>query len=319
MAAIRENILINAGVRDAFLDGVTALDAELPGLRASDLAQFLTNNNLPLGMSGIEQDISTYDLFVFWHVIAMSLPLPPGNAAHSGPIFLPWHRMFMIRLEQEFQRVLGDPDFGLPYWDWAEDGELAPVQQWQATLWTDDWLGESRGRVRTGAMGNLRVRLAQDAFTGELVSVTPRQLERAAGLSSLSPSLPTKDDVVGARDQTVYDQSPWSQSVSGHRNVLEGWVDGPQLHNRVHVWIGGDMGPGTSPNDPVFFLNHCNVDRIWEAWMSQNGPVYAPGAGDGPAGHRLDSAMAALLGAALTPADVLDPAQWYAYDTLSVA
>lgn len=319
MASIRENILVNAGVRDAFLDGIAALDAERPGLRASDLAQFLANNNLPLAMRGIEQDVSTYDLFVFWHVVAMRLPLPPGNAAHSGPIFLPWHRMFLLRLEQEFQRVLGDPDFGLPYWDWAEDGELPAVQQWQASLWTGDWLGEARGRVRTGPMGSLRVRLAQDTFTGDLVSVTPRELERAAGLDTRVPNLPTKADVAVARDQTVYDQFPWSQGAAGHRNVLEGWVSGPQLHNRVHVWIGGDMGPGTSPNDPAFFLNHCNVDRIWEAWMSQNGTVYAPGAGEGPAGHRLDSTMAAILGAALTPADVLDPAQWYSYDTLSVA
>ena len=35
------------------------------------------------------------------------------------------------------------------------------------------------------------------------------------------------------------------------------------MHNLVHRWVGGSMGPGTSPNDPVFFLHHCNVDRIW--------------------------------------------------------
>src|SRR5829696_1697483 len=43
------------------------------------------------------------------------------------------------------------------------------------------------------------------------------------------------------------------------------------MHNQVHVWIGGDMGPATSPNDPVFYLNHCNVDRIWEAWLVNQG------------------------------------------------
>ena len=39
------------------------------------------------------------------------------------------------------------------------------------------------------------------------------------------------------------------------------WMDGPRLRNLVHVWVGRDMSPGSSPNDPVFFLNHCNVDR----------------------------------------------------------
>jgi tyrosinase len=44
----------------------------------------------------------------------------------------------------------------------------------------------------------------------------------------------------------------------------------------VHVWVGGDMGPGTSPNDPVFYLNHCNADRIWEEWMAHRGRLYEP-------------------------------------------
>ena len=70
--------------------------------------------------------------------------------------------------------------------------------------------------------------------------------------------------------------------------------------------------------DPVFFLNHCNVDRIWEAWMAQHGRAYAPQPGDGPAGHRLDNAMFTLFGETRNPADVLDPEQWYVYDSLTV-
>jgi len=90
------------------------------------------------------------------------------------------------------------------------------------------------------------------------------------------------------------------------------------LHNLVHVWIGGDMGPGTSPNDPVFFLNHCNVDRIWEAWMIQNNRSYSPSANEGPVGHRIDTVMFTLFGNALTPAQALDASEWYSYDTLQV-
>ena len=75
----------------------------------------------------------------------------------------------------------------------------------------------------------------------------------------------------------------------------------------VHVWIGGDMGPGTSPNDPAFFLNHCNVDRIWEAWMASKGRIYRPGEGVGPAGHRINDLMVAILGDSMRPQDVLDP------------
>ena len=75
------------------------------------------------------------------------------------------------------------------------------------------------------------------------------------------------------------------------RNVLEGWWRGPRLHNVVHVWVGGSMGPGTSPNDPVFFLHHCNIDRLWSDWQAAYPEtLYAPQTG-GPAGHNLADVM----------------------------
>jgi len=315
MAGIRENILVSTAVRDEFLQGMQALDQPNSGIMASTLFNFLRDNNLPLRMRGIEQELSVYDIFVFWHLLAMSITLSVGNAAHSGPIFLPWHRMYLIRLEEMLQQVLGDPDFGLPYWDWAADGERPRQDQWRTDLWTAAYIGEARGAVRSGPVATMRVRLVQDAQTGDLVSVSPRPIQRAAGLNPGVPDLPTEAQVQTALDQSVYDQAPWGQQVVSHRNVLEGWINGPSLHNRVHVWIGGDMGPGTSPNDPAFFLNHCNVDRIWEQWMARSGRVYEPGRNRGPAGHRVDSTMVSIIGQALTLENVLDPAQWYAYDS----
>ncbi|AXS39097.1 tyrosinase family protein [Breoghania sp. L-A4] len=319
MTVVRENIFVNTTVRDRFLEGVRLLDQPNSGIRASDLRDFLQANNLPLGIRGIDQELSIYDIFVFWHLLAMSIQLSVGNAAHGGPIFLPWHRMYMIRLEEFLQQVLDEPEFGLPYWDWAADGHLPVRQQWRAELWTPDYLGEARGAVRSGPMGEIRVRLVQDARNGNLVSVTPRPLQRAAGLNPDVASLPRQPDVDAAQAQPLYDQPPWNRSVVGHRNILEGWINGPQLHNRVHVWVGGDMAPGTSPNDPVFFLNHCNVDRLWEQWMAHKGRNYEPKPNRGPSGHRLDDVMVAIIGQALTPQGVLDPAQWYAYDSLLIA
>ena len=315
MTVTRENILNSPAARDSFLDGIVLLDRDRRDITAVDLFNFL-NANLPyLPMRGINQRLSVYDLFVFWHVFAMNILLPPGNAAHSAPTFLPWHRMFLIRLEEQLQRVLRDDNFALPYWDWAADGELGSVAQRQTQLWSAASLGEARGLVASGPLSAMRVRLWQGQ--GVLWSINPRPIQRDAGRDVRT--LPRKSHVTSALGEPVYDQPPWSRSAAGHRNRLEGWINGPQLHNRVHVWIGGDMGPGSSPNDPAFFLNHCNVDRIWEAWMATNGRVYEPGAGIGPAGHRVDELMVAVLGEALRPQDVLDPTPWYRYDSLQVA
>jgi len=231
--------------------------------------------------------------------------------------------MYLIRLEQEIQRVLGDASFGLPYWDWAADGELPAGNQWQAALWTPQYIGESRGAVASGTLGEFRVRLVQIS-TDLLLSVPPRQILRQAGTDPDFPVLPRKSHVTASLGETEYDQPEWDMAAVGHRNHLEGWPldrnpPPARLHNLVHTWIGGDMGPGTSPNDPVFFLNHCNVDRIWEAWMDDRGRVYRPAMNEGSPGHRIDDLMISILGDAQRPSDVLDPAPWYSYDSLAVS
>ena len=317
---IRENILSSTQARDKFLDGMVALDTQLTDVMASDAYSFLRDNGVPITMEGIDQRLSYYDLFVLWHVSAMRLPIPgAGNRAHGGPVFLPWHRMYLGVLESWTQIVLGDDDYGLPYWDWAADGELDRNDQWRTELWTAAYLGEARNQVTSGKIAQMSVRLVADD-AGTVWSVDPRPIERNAGRHPIPSfrSLPLQADVSAALQEPVYDQAPWSANASGgHRNQLEGWINGPELHNRVHVWIGGDMSPGTSPNDPAFFLNHCNVDRIWESWMVNHGRSYAPANG-GPVGHRIDDGMFALLGESLTPGQVLDPGGAFAYDSLTV-
>jgi hypothetical protein len=44
-----------------------------------------------------------------------------------------------------------------------------------------------------------------------------------------------------------------------------------QDHNVAHVWIGGVMNSGRSPLDPVFYLHHSRVDKIWQDWFNLRG------------------------------------------------
>ena len=38
-------------------------------------------------------------------------------------------------------------------------------------------------------------------------------------------------------------------------------------HFFTHIAIGGDMADfATVGGDPLFYLHHCNLDRIWESW-----------------------------------------------------
>ncbi len=48
-------------------------------------------------------------------------------------------------------------------------------------------------------------------------------------------------------------------------------------HFPAHNWVGETMAGGNSPLDPLFFLHHCNIDRIWATWQRNNvgSPQYA--------------------------------------------
>jgi tyrosinase len=44
------------------------------------------------------------------------------------------------------------------------------------------------------------------------------------------------------------------------------------VHNGVHVWVGGSMGSvPTAPADPIFWMHHCNIDRLWWVWQTTAG------------------------------------------------
>jgi hypothetical protein len=43
-------------------------------------------------------------------------------------------------------------------------------------------------------------------------------------------------------------------------------------HAAVHVSVGGWMGfVPTAAQDPIFYLHHSNIDRLWNAWLKQGG------------------------------------------------
>jgi hypothetical protein len=71
--------------------------------------------------------------------------------------------------------------------------------------------------------------------------------------------------VVASGEPVVGQRAPDLEYLS-FRNHLE-----LVLHNPGHGWVGGLMGlTSTSPIDPVFFLHHANVDRLWAKWQAKN-------------------------------------------------
>lgn len=210
------------------------------------------------------KDSGAYDALTELHQRAM---LGGGENWHRKPIFLPVHRWFLLKLEE----AIGVP---MPYWDWVFNRALPPGVGGNGSS-VEGW------RVTTGPFRDWNSRIL-DTATNSFVS-RPGILRQTAQFAT---SLPTGAQMSRVMAQTVYDAPPWDQrSRTGFRNWLEGGfgLPRPAVHNRVHEWVGGDMRTGTSPNDPLFWFHHCQVDRTWAGWQQRRGAAtYVGPAGQGP-------------------------------------
>jgi tyrosinase len=303
---VRRNIVTNAAARQSYVRAAILLKSQFTGVTTQ-----------MLGIPGPNRQVSTWDRFVAWHSAAMGI-------AHRGPAFLPWHRLMLRTLERLMGQALSDPNFGLPYWDWAADGQLTRAQQLSAAIWNNNCMGSASTAPGQFTLAAFPIRL-EEGGTGNLVQ-TNRSLRRSrgAGVPGIaSPNLPRRASTAAVLASTVnrYDVAPWNRnSAAGMRNRLEGWLPSNDLHNLVHIWVGGDMLPSTSPNDPVFYLNHCNVDRIWERWMQLRGRQYQPtnATVGAPVGQRLNDPIPTPFGASVTAANLLNMSAIYTYDSLVV-
>ncbi|MEC4015427.1 tyrosinase MelC2 [Streptomyces sp. H27-D2] len=241
-----------------------------------------------------------YDAFVTTHnAFIMSDTDTSERVGHRSPSFLPWHRRFLLEFEQALQSV--NADVTLPYWDWTVDRTAG------SSIWGADFLGgngrSSDGQVTTGPFA------ASAGKWAVSVRVDSRSYLRRA-LGAGGRPLPTRAEVDSVLAMPVYDMAPWNSLSDGFRNHLEGWR-GVNLHNRIHVWVGGQMTTGVSPNDPVFWLHHCFIDKLWADWQRLHPTsTYLPASGT-PDVVYLRETMKPWNDT--TPADMLDHTSRYTY------
>lgn len=60
-------------------------------------------------------------------------------------------------------------------------------------------------------------------------------------------------------------------SFTAFQAAIEGAV-----HAGVHNAVGGDMATAASPADPLFWLHHANLDRLWIKWQKKHPSAHPP-------------------------------------------
>jgi len=171
---------------------------------------------------------------------------------HGTWFFIPWHRMYLHHFEsivREYVISLGGPvDWALPYWNY------------------------SKGR---------QSRLLPPSFRNPTLSDgTPNSLY----VAERNPLANAGQEFAGLRDvnlfcltESVYENP--SQISTGFGGGATGFVHSGQAsglaeqtpHANMHVAVNGFMGSfNTAGLDPMFYLHHCNIDRLWEVWRGRD-------------------------------------------------
>ena len=156
--------------------------------------------------------------------------------AHGAPGFLPWHRAYLLDLERELQNI--DPSVALPYWRF---------DQAASAIFALDFLGASN----------------------------------ALGTVQFNPSNPLQfwktDGVQGITRRPFFNTSSAPGGLLDENQTLglgSQFIDFEQLegdpHGLAHTSFGGSISSiPTAARDPLFFLLHANVDRLWAKWQSK--------------------------------------------------
>ena len=174
---------------------------------------------------------------------------------HGTWYFLPWHRAYITMFEAVVAdcvaRQGGPADWALPYWNYSEDLTVNPSARSLPPAFV--------GKTRPDGTQNY---LSSTRNASIVLSTADVSLDALKTKAFPGPSGGGAPGFGGPK-------------VGLHHSIGTSGALESTPHNVVHGDIGGFMNdPDLSALDPIFWLHHCNIDRLWEVWRNQG-----PGAG----------------------------------------
>jgi tyrosinase len=193
---------------------------------------------------------------------------------HNDPeLFLTWHRGYVYWFEKALSAAFagkrGDEDLviTLPYWDWTvlnpeTDAENGLPRSLDEDTWRPPYAVEEQRNPLKSARSLYRVERVGLTGDQQFTRRYPSQYRRAIPQLAQMVAGYYRERVFGRFNQQ------FDTGAHGAIHVLVGGqgADSPLPRNQ------GDMAAVVSAAfDPIFWLHHCMVDRVFFRWQELNG------------------------------------------------
>jgi tyrosinase len=183
-----------------------------------------------------------------------------SQCQHQSWFFLPWHRMYLSFFEQivaaTVKQLGGPEDWALPYWNYSDASNPNARKLPPAFI---------ANTLPDGSPNALRVeaRTAEANDGDETADAQDVNLDTCLKEESFISAPPGGDPGFGGR-RTIFNHS------GGPAGDVERVPHG-SMHMAVGGFDGGWMSAfNTAGLDPIFWLHHCNIDRLWTVWLRRD-------------------------------------------------
>jgi len=188
-----------------------------------------------------------------------------ARCEHSTPYFTVWHRWYLYYFERICRRMCGDASFMLPYWNYASDNGTSLQLPAAFRNPPQDSSGQTPQPSRL-VFSNRGSGPSRPDGSGPSISMND------GGYMLLS-------DISFAEAFQTKSMFPADSDVGYSSMGFMGRIENIP-HDAVHGAVGGWMAsPASAASDPIFYLHHCQIDRLIASWEAQNGSVYNWGTG----------------------------------------
>ena len=193
-----------------------------------------------------------------WNTWANIHGSPSGTGAlwntcqHGHWWFLPWHRLYLLFFERIIRKLSNQPTFALPFWDYSAGTAVGNVYPARAIplIFRSPTVNNALFVSQRNAGINAGQQLAASA-TSHATAFTFTNFTGPTGSATSFGSQMVAAPNHGAQPHGRLESSP---------------------HDSVHGSIGGFMGSfGTAARDPIFWMHHSNIDRLWNLWLTLGG------------------------------------------------